>query len=44
MFNKEGIMKVLVEDVHTLWKLHSEQRKLEKPSLVLLLQLNDLHL
>jgi C4-type Zn-finger protein len=41
----EGIMNVLEDDVHTLWKFHSEQHKLEKSSLeghVLLLQLNDL--
>jgi hypothetical protein len=34
------------EDVHQLWKFHSEQRKLEEPSLegrLLLLQLNYLH-
>ena len=47
MFTLEDIMDVLEEDVHTLWKIHSEQRKLEEPSLeghLLLLQLNDLHL
>ena len=34
------------EDMHQLWKFHSEQRKLEQPSLeghLLLLQLNNLH-
>jgi hypothetical protein len=47
MFTLEDIMNVLEEDVHKLWKFHSEQRKLEKWSLegnLLLLQLNYLHL
>jgi len=46
MFTLEGIMHVHEEEVHKLWKCHSEQRKLEKPSLaghLLLLQLNTLH-
>jgi hypothetical protein len=43
----EGIMKVLEEDVHRLWKFHREQHKLEKPSLaghLALLKLYSLHL
>jgi hypothetical protein len=39
-------MDLLEENMHTLWKFHSEQRKLEEPSLggrLLLLQLNNLH-
>jgi hypothetical protein len=39
-------MNVLEEDLHKVWKFHSEQRKLEKSSLevhLLLLQLNYLH-
>jgi len=46
MFIIQGIINVLEENVHTLWKFHSEQHKLEKSSLeghLLLLQLNDLH-
>jgi hypothetical protein len=46
MFTIEGIMNVLEDDVHKLWKFHSEQFKLEKSSLeghLLLLQLNYLH-
>ena len=46
MFTLEDIMNVPQEDVHKLWKFHSEQRKLEKLSLaghLLLLQLNTLH-
>jgi hypothetical protein len=42
----EGSMNVLEDDVHTLWKFHSEQHNLEKSLLeghLLLLQLNDLH-
>jgi hypothetical protein len=43
MFILEDIMNVLQQDMQKLWKFHSEQRKLEKPSLaghLLLLQLN----
>ena len=29
MFTVEDIMIVLQDDVHKLWKFHSEQRKLE---------------
>jgi hypothetical protein len=39
-------MNILEEDVHQLWKLHSEQRILEESSLeghLLLLQLHSLH-
>jgi len=46
MFALEDIMNVLEEDVHKMWKFHSEKFKLEKSSLeghLLLLQLNDLH-
>ena len=46
MFAVKDIMNVLQEDVHKLWKFHSEQRKMEKLSLaglLLLLQLNTLH-
>ena len=46
MFTIEDIMNVLEDDVHKLWKFHSEQLKLEKSSLeghLLLLQLNYLH-
>jgi len=45
MFTVEGIVNVLEEEVHKLWKVHSEQLKLEKLSLaghLLLLQLNNL--
>jgi len=46
MFTLEDIMNVLKEDLHKLWKFHSEQLKLEKSSLeghLLLLQLSYLH-
>jgi len=46
MFTIEGIMNVLKDDVHKLWKFYSEQFKLEKSLLeghLLLLQLNYLH-
>jgi hypothetical protein len=46
MFTLEDRMNVLKEFVHKMWKLHSEQLKLEKSSFeghLLLLQLNDLH-
>jgi hypothetical protein len=46
MFTLEDIMNVLEEDVHKMWKFHSEQFKLEMWSLeghLLLLQLNYLY-
>jgi len=46
MFNIEGIMSVLKEDMHKLWKFYSEQFEQEKSLLVgylRLLQLNYLH-
>lgn len=46
MFTLEKIVNVLEDDVHKLWKFHSEQLKMEKSSLerqLQLLQLNGLH-
>jgi len=46
VFNIEGIMSVLKEDMHKLWKFYSEQFEQEKSLLVgylRLLQLNYLH-
>jgi hypothetical protein len=46
MVTIEGIINVLKDDVHKLWKCNSEQLKLEKQSLeghLLSVQLNYLH-
>jgi hypothetical protein len=46
MFTLEDIMNILEEDVHKLWKFHSEQHISEMSSLeghLLLLQLNNSH-
>jgi hypothetical protein len=46
IFTIEGTINTVEEAVHKLWKFHSEQNKLEKPSLerhLLLLQFNYLH-